>query len=61
LFPSPKIIRVTKSRRRRWGGHVARMRDRRGAYMILIFKGNGPLRRPRRRWDVSIKMCRQEM
>jgi len=50
---------VTKSRRNRWAGHVARMRDRRGAYMILIFKGNWPLWRPRRRWDVNIKMYLQ--
>jgi len=37
------------------------MIDRRGAYMILIFEGNGPLGRPRHRWDVNIKIYLQEM
>jgi hypothetical protein len=31
-YSSPNIIRVTKSRRLRWAGHVARMGERRGAY-----------------------------
>jgi hypothetical protein len=36
LYPSKNIIRVTKSRRMRWAGHVAGMGDRRGAYRILV-------------------------
>jgi hypothetical protein len=30
LFSSPLIVRVIKSRRMRWAGYIARMRDRRG-------------------------------
>jgi hypothetical protein len=33
---SPNIIRVIKTRRLRWVGHVARMRERRGAYRALV-------------------------
>jgi hypothetical protein len=36
LYSSPSIIRVIKSRRLRWAGHVARMGERAGAYRILI-------------------------
>jgi hypothetical protein len=50
--PSPSIIRMIKSRRLRWAGHVARMGEKRNAYMILVGKPEGkrPLGRPRRRW-----------
>ena len=53
LYSSPNIIRVIKSRRLRWEGHVARMGERRGAYRVLVEKPEGrrPLRRPRRRWE----------
>jgi hypothetical protein len=46
------IIRMIKSRRMRWAGHVARMGEKRNAYRILVGKPEGkrPLRRPRRRW-----------
>jgi hypothetical protein len=58
LYCSPNIIRVTKSRRIRWAGHVARMRERRGVYNVLVGKPEGkrPLGRPRRRWEDNIKM-----
>jgi hypothetical protein len=36
LYSSPNIIRVLKSRRMRWAGHVARMGEKRGAYRILV-------------------------
>ena len=36
LYSSPKIVRVTKSRRMGWAGYVARMRDRRGVYRVLV-------------------------
>jgi hypothetical protein len=36
LYSSPNIVRVIKSRRMRWAGHVARMGDRRGAYRVLV-------------------------
>jgi hypothetical protein len=32
LYPSPSIIRIIKSRRMRWAGHVARMGEKRNAY-----------------------------
>jgi len=51
LYPSPNIVRVIKSRRIRWAGHVARMGEERGAYRVLVGKPEGkrPLGRPRRR------------
>jgi hypothetical protein len=41
LYSSPNIIRVMKSRRQRWAGHVARMGERRGAYRALVGKAEG--------------------
>jgi hypothetical protein len=41
LYFSPSIIRMTKSRRMRWLGHVARMGERRNAYRILVGKPEG--------------------
>jgi hypothetical protein len=35
-YSSPSIIRMIKSRRMRWAGHVARMREKRNAYRILV-------------------------
>jgi hypothetical protein len=58
LNSSPNIIRVIKSRRMRWAGHVARMGEKRGAYRILVGRPEGrrPLGRPRRRREDNIKM-----
>jgi hypothetical protein len=58
LHSSPNIIPVTKSRGVRWAGHVARMRDRRGAYWVLVGRPEGTrlLGRPKRRWKDNIKM-----
>jgi hypothetical protein len=58
LYSSPSIVRVTKARRMRWAGHVARMGEMRGAYNILVGRPEGrrPLGRPRRRWEDNIKM-----
>jgi hypothetical protein len=58
LYSSPGIVRVTKARRMRWAGHVARMGEVRGAYNILVGRPEGrrPLGRPRRRWVDNIKM-----
>jgi hypothetical protein len=36
LYSSPSIIRIIKSRRMRWAGHVARMGEKRNAYTILM-------------------------
>jgi hypothetical protein len=51
LYSSPNIIRVIKSRRMRWAGHVARMGEGRSAYRVLVGRPEGEilLRRPRRR------------
>ena len=38
LYSSPSIVRVMKSRRMRWAGHVSRMGERRGAYRVLVGK-----------------------
>jgi hypothetical protein len=57
LYSSPNIIRMIKSRRMRWTGHVARMRKNRNAYRILVGKSEGkkPLGKPRRRFEDNIK------
>jgi hypothetical protein len=49
---------ISKSRRMRWAGHVARMGEKRNAYRILVGKPEGkrPLGIPRRRWVDNIKM-----
>jgi hypothetical protein len=52
LHSSPSIIRIIKARRVRWAGHVARMGEKKNAYMLLVRKPEGkrPLGRRRRRW-----------
>ena len=54
----PNIVRVVKSRRMRWAGHVARMGEDRGVHRVFMGKPEGKrsLRRPRRRWEDNIKM-----
>jgi hypothetical protein len=63
LYLSPNIIRVIKSRRMRWAGHLARTREERGAYRILVRRPEGrrPLGRPRRRWEDNIKTDLREV
>jgi len=41
LYCSPNVVRVIKSRRIGWAGHVARMGERRGAHMVLVGKREG--------------------
>jgi hypothetical protein len=62
LYTSPNIIRVIKSRRKGWAGHVARMVDVRNAYSILVGKPKGKRRLGRRRRTCgdSIKMILQK-
>jgi hypothetical protein len=62
-YSLPNIVRVVKSRRMRWEGHVVRMREKRGAHRLLVGKpeGEGPLGRPRRRWEDNIKIDLQEV
>jgi len=63
LYSSPNIVRVIKSRRMRWAGHVAHMGEERWAYSVLVEKQEGkrPLGRPRRRWVDNIRMDLQEV
>jgi hypothetical protein len=53
LYSLPNIVRVVKSRRMRWAGHVTRMGEERGVHRVLVGKpvGKRPLGRPRRRWE----------
>ena len=53
LYSSPYIVRVIKSRRMRWAGHVPRMGERRDVYRVWVGKPEvkRPLGRPRRRWE----------
>ena len=63
LYSSPNTVRVIKSRRIRWAGHVARMGEERGVYRVLVEKPEGkrPLERPRRRWVDNIRMDLQDV
>jgi hypothetical protein len=63
LYSSPNIIRKIKSRRMRLAEHVARMWNKRNAYVILMGKPEGkrPLGRSRRRWEDNIKMNLREI
>jgi hypothetical protein len=58
LYSLPNIVRVVKSRRMRWAGHVARMGNDRGVHRVLVGKPEKKrtLGRPRRRWVDNIKM-----
>jgi hypothetical protein len=58
LYSSPSIIRIMKSKRVRWAGHVARMGEKRNAYRLLVGKPEGKrsLERPRRKWVDNIKI-----
>jgi len=63
LYCSPNIIRLIKSRRMRWAGHVALMWERRGVYRVLVGKSERkrPFGRTRRRWEDDIKMNLQKV
>jgi hypothetical protein len=63
LYSSPNIVRVIKSRRMRWAGHVARMGEVRSVHRVLVGRPEGkrPLGRPRRRWEDNIKVDLREM
>ena len=63
MYRSPNIVRVFKSRRLRWEGHVARMEEGRSAFKILTGEPTGkrPLGRPRRRWEDNIRMNLEEI
>jgi hypothetical protein len=63
LYSSPTIVWMIKSRRIRWAGHVACMKEGRGVHRVLVWKPEGkkPMGIPRRRWEDKIKMDLQEV
>jgi hypothetical protein len=58
LYSLPSMIRIIRSRRMRWAGHLARMGEKRNVYRLLVGKPEGkrPLGRLRCRWIDNIKM-----
>ena len=60
MYSLPNIVRVVKSRRMRWAGHVARMEEDKVVHRVLVGKPEGTLSlrlgRPRSRWEDNIKM-----
>ena len=56
-------MKVIKSRRLRWAGHVGRMEEGRSSFKILTGKPTGkrPLGRPRHRWEDNIRMGLESM
>jgi hypothetical protein len=58
LYSSPSIIRIIKSRRMRWAGHVGRMGVKRKVCKLLVGRPEGKrlLERPRCRWVDDIRM-----
>jgi hypothetical protein len=58
LYSSPSIIRIIKSRRMRWTGHVARMEEKMNAYRLLVGnpEGKRPLGRPRHTWVDNVRI-----
>jgi hypothetical protein len=63
LYFSPNIVRVFKSRRMRWAGHVAGMGEGRDVYRVLVGRPEWkrPLGRPRCRWEDNIKIDLREI
>jgi hypothetical protein len=58
MYSLPSLIRIIKSRRMRWAGHVARMGEKRNTYRLSVGKPEGkrPLRRRRHRWVDNIRI-----
>jgi hypothetical protein len=63
LYSSRNIVRVIKSRRMRWAGHVARVGEGRRVYRVLVERPEGkrPLGSPRRMWEDNIKLYLREI
>jgi hypothetical protein len=63
LYSSPNIVRVIKSRKMRWSGHVTRRGEGRGIYRVLVWRPEGkrPLGRRRRGWEDNIKVDVREI
>jgi hypothetical protein len=63
LHSSPNIVRVIKSRRMRWAGHMARMGEGSCVYRVLVGRPEckRPLGRTRHWWEDNIKMDLREI
>jgi hypothetical protein len=63
LFSSLNIVRVIKSRRITWAGHVEHMVEGIGVYRVFVRrpKGKRPVDRPRCRWEDNIKLDLREI
>jgi hypothetical protein len=63
LYSLPSIVRVIKSRRLRWAGHVVRVGEGRVVYSVLVVKPEGkrPLGRPWLRLEDNVWMDLQEV
>jgi hypothetical protein len=63
LYSSSNVIRIIKSRKMKWAGNVARIREKKNSYKIFVRKPerNRPIGRPRRRWQDNIKMDLREI
>jgi hypothetical protein len=63
MYCSPNIVRVIKSTRLRWAGHITRREEGRSAFKILTDKPTGkrPLGRPRCRWKDDSRMNLKEI
>jgi hypothetical protein len=60
LYASPNIIRVIKSRRMRWEGHIARMRKMRSEYILVKTpEGKRSFGRPGSRWEDNSRTDRE--
>ena len=61
MYRSPIKVRVMKSRRLIWTGHVTTMGEGRSAFKILkgTPAGNRPLGRPKRRWEDHIRILKK--
>jgi hypothetical protein len=62
LYDSPNIVKVPKSRKTRWVGHVAHIGTKRNVERILVgrLKGKRSLGKHRHRWKDNIKMDRRD-
>ena len=63
MYRSPNIVRVSKSKRLRWAGHVVRMEEGRSTFKIVTGTPSGkrPFGRPRRIWEDNIRMDLKEI
>ena len=60
MYRQPNIVRVIKSRRIRWAGHVAKIEEDRSAFKTDKSTGKRPSGKPRRTWEDNIRMNLKE-